>query len=135
MGKIILNGSSYMGGGSGIDYSTLEQDTGLKWIDGRPIYQKVYYANSIANNVSYKVDANFTPSVYDNSWAYELTWHYTFNNNLFSNLTAFGGGGGHIRVTSDNTNGLVIRNHATTVTATDIYVVIRYTKVADLPQS
>lgn len=24
----------------GIDYTTEEQDTGLKWIDGRPIYQK-----------------------------------------------------------------------------------------------
>lgn len=27
-------------GGGGIDYSTEEQDTGLKWIDGRTIYQK-----------------------------------------------------------------------------------------------
>jgi len=26
--------------GGGIDYSTEEQDTGLKWIDGRTIYQK-----------------------------------------------------------------------------------------------
>ena len=29
-------------GGGGIDYSTSEQDTGLKWIDGRKIYQKTY---------------------------------------------------------------------------------------------
>jgi hypothetical protein len=29
-------------GGGGVDYSTTEQDTGLKWIDGRPIYQKTY---------------------------------------------------------------------------------------------
>lgn len=28
--------------GSGIDYSTTEQDTGLKWIDGKPIYQKTF---------------------------------------------------------------------------------------------
>lgn len=26
----------------GVDFSTNEQDTGLKWIDGRPIYQKTY---------------------------------------------------------------------------------------------
>lgn len=26
----------------GVDYSTTEQDTGKKWIDGRPIYQKTY---------------------------------------------------------------------------------------------
>lgn len=29
-------------GGGGIDYSTSEQDTGVKWIDGKPIYQKTY---------------------------------------------------------------------------------------------
>jgi len=29
-------------GGGGIDYSTNEQDTGLKWIDGKPIYQKTF---------------------------------------------------------------------------------------------
>ena len=28
------------GGGGGIDYSTTEQDTGLKWIDGSAVYQK-----------------------------------------------------------------------------------------------
>lgn len=30
-----------------IDYSTTEQDTGIKWIDGKPVYQKVYYKTSI----------------------------------------------------------------------------------------
>ena len=29
-------------GGGGIDYSTTEQNTGLKWIDGKPIYQKTF---------------------------------------------------------------------------------------------
>lgn len=29
-------------GGGGVDYSTSEQSTGLKWIDGRPIYQRTY---------------------------------------------------------------------------------------------
>lgn len=36
------------GGGSsggGVDYSTTEQNTGLKWIDGKPIYQKSVNAN------------------------------------------------------------------------------------------
>lgn len=30
-------------GGGGIDYSTTEQDTGVKWIDGKPIYQKTIH--------------------------------------------------------------------------------------------
>lgn len=35
------------GGGGGIDYSTSEQDTGLKWIDGRSIYQITFITPSI----------------------------------------------------------------------------------------
>lgn len=35
----------------GISYSTEEQDTGLKWLDGKSIYQKtVVYTNAIAAN-------------------------------------------------------------------------------------
>lgn len=30
------------GGGGGINYSTTEQDTGLKWIDNKTIYQRTY---------------------------------------------------------------------------------------------
>lgn len=33
----------------GIDYKTTEQDTGLKWIDGRSIYQKTWSKDSIDN--------------------------------------------------------------------------------------
>lgn len=33
--------------GGGIDYSTTEQDTGVRWIDGKPIYQKTFV---ISNN-------------------------------------------------------------------------------------
>lgn len=32
----------HSGGGSSIDYSTTEQDTGVKWVDGKPIFQKTY---------------------------------------------------------------------------------------------
>lgn len=33
-------------GGGGVNYSTTEQDTGLKWIDGKPIYQKTIVKNN-----------------------------------------------------------------------------------------
>ena len=32
------------GGGGGVDYSSTEQDTGLKWTDDRPVYQKTIVA-------------------------------------------------------------------------------------------
>ena len=36
--------------GGGVDYSYLEQDTGLKWVDGRTIYQKTFTFSTPANN-------------------------------------------------------------------------------------
>ena len=33
----------------GIDYSTSEQDTGLKWIDGKSIYQKTFSFTGVRN--------------------------------------------------------------------------------------
>lgn len=33
----------------GVDYSTSEQDTGLKWIDGKSIYQKTFSFTGIRN--------------------------------------------------------------------------------------
>ena len=38
------------GGGSGIDFSTSEQDTGLLWIDGRHVYQKTINFGTLPNN-------------------------------------------------------------------------------------
>lgn len=47
------------GGGGGVDYSTTEQDTGLKWIDGKPIYQITYIWDSTTLNsfVSHDISA------------------------------------------------------------------------------
>ena len=42
-------GSGGGGGTGGIDYSTTEQDTGLKWIDGKPIYQKTVNVGALPN--------------------------------------------------------------------------------------
>lgn len=42
--------SNVGGSGGGVNYSTTEQDTGLKWIDGRTIYQRTFveHLNSIS---------------------------------------------------------------------------------------
>lgn len=37
--------SSSGGGGGGISYSTTEQNTGLKWVDGKDIYQRTFIPN------------------------------------------------------------------------------------------
>lgn len=38
----VQQGSTSQGSSGGIDYSTTEQKTGQKWIDGKDIYQKTY---------------------------------------------------------------------------------------------
>lgn len=44
----------HSGGGSSIDYSTTEQDTGIKWVDGKPIFQKTYvFDPPVAGGYSY----------------------------------------------------------------------------------
>lgn len=37
-------------------YSTNEIDTGYKWIDGKPVYRKVYILSAIAGNNSYTLN-------------------------------------------------------------------------------
>ena len=40
-------------GGGGIDYSTTEQNTGLKWIDGKPIYQKTFNITAVNTYINF----------------------------------------------------------------------------------
>lgn len=40
---------------SNMDYSTSEQDTGCKWIDGKPIYKKTVDTGALPNNTSKQV--------------------------------------------------------------------------------
>lgn len=44
----LLNMIETLPSGGGVDYSTTEQDTGLKWTDGKDIYQKSYEYTSIS---------------------------------------------------------------------------------------
>lgn len=51
------------GGGGGLpDYSTDEQSTGQKWIDGKDIYFKVYHADHLGNNTDVTLEENFGAS-------------------------------------------------------------------------
>ena len=41
---------------SDMDYSTSEQDTGCKWIDGKPIYKKTINIGALPNNTGKSVN-------------------------------------------------------------------------------
>ena len=45
--SITPDGTLSAQGGGGLNYSTEEQDTGLTWIDGRHVYQKSYYVQTM----------------------------------------------------------------------------------------
>lgn len=52
------------GGGSNISYSTNEQNTGLKWIDNKPIYQRTFTDLSYSLSwESHNAIANITPLI------------------------------------------------------------------------
>ena len=114
-----------------INYSTAEQNTGKKWIDGRPVYQKTIYQASINSNATLTIDENFTDSVYDHIWQTNISWEYTYQSNHFVVPQSFGGTGGNIFLNCRNT-GLLMSNRVG-VNATDVYITIEYTKVADIP--
>ncbi len=57
-------------GGGGIDYSTTEQDTGLKWVDDKPIYQKTF-------NTSINSSIDITALNIDNITEYKGMWRAT----------------------------------------------------------
>lgn len=72
-------------GGGGIDYSTTEQDTGLKWIDGRTIYQKSFIFENSSD--SFGQDFVFTSSSLINCMLIRgwNTWHNQDNNYCVTN--------------------------------------------------
>lgn len=44
------------------DYSTSEQATGQKWIDGKDVYFKVYHADQLGNNADVTLEEDFGAS-------------------------------------------------------------------------
>jgi hypothetical protein len=44
------------GAAGGVDYSTAETDTGLKWIDGKTVYQKVVNFGALPNAANKQVN-------------------------------------------------------------------------------
>lgn len=113
-------------GGGGIDYSTSEQNTGLKWIDGRPIYQKTFTLGTVAQGVSL-ISSNFKATTYDEVWQTDIHWRY---NTINLDVGNHGGTGGAIYVELYDNTGLYVVN-LSGVDATNFYVTLRYTKITD----
>lgn len=64
--------------GGGINYSTNEQDTGVKWIDGKTIYQKTYNIGNKVVNGNAWLDINLDGTNVENiiQWCGDCTFYY-----------------------------------------------------------
>ena len=105
------------GGGGGIDYSTTEQDTGLKWIDGKSIYQRTY---------NFDTDYNIPNS---STTSFSLDGIATFETIIKCYGTSSGGiYQGDIIINNNNgiADGTAVRNQAASVR----YLTVMYTKKA-----
>lgn len=110
----------------GVDYSTTEQDTGVKWTDGRSIYQRtVVYTPNLNTNSYVTIDNTITTSYADHVMVKDMDWKYSDYIVAGQNT---GGGGINITITS---GGVSLENMAG-VTAHDFYITLLYTKVSDL---
>ena len=68
----------------GVDYSTTEQDTGLKWTDGRTVYQKTINFGSLPNTSTKKVSHGVTDI--DVGWVFEGYCKNPTSVNGFTNM-------------------------------------------------
>ena len=108
-----------------IDYSTSEQDTGRKWIDGKPIYQKSYLKSSVGEFT------NELPSNVDTVINSEAILQYTASNNVkvITPIYMQTSGDYFNFVFVDST--LAIRNATTGMNNIKIAITIYYTKTTD----
>lgn len=104
-------------GKGGIDYSTEEQDTGLKWIDGKPIYQKTVTGLSIAGEWSgqyYFILANQPPLVADIDTMISAIGYTSDGNLVYVNIECNSNAWKYTRFISDTINTITIQYTKTT---------------------
>ena len=71
---------------SAIDYSINEQNTGQKWIDGKPIYQKTF---NVSANVSIDITSLNIDSIVDISGTFETASHGIYSVNMYALSTYY----------------------------------------------
>lgn len=109
---------------SDMDYSTSEQDTGCKWIDGKPIYKKTVYKSSISSG---DIDTAHGISNISKVIKHEA-FYVTSGSYKQLPIIANTSGGNYSVVWSVNSTNI---NTVSTATLSDFYITIWYTKTTD----
>lgn len=65
------------GGGGGVNYSLDEQDTGLQWLDGKPIYQKTLTVQITAQQMAVSLGQDIKVDNFVDIWGFIAGWSNT----------------------------------------------------------
>lgn len=116
-------------GGSSIDYSTLEQDTGMKWVDGKEIYQKTYYIASVSTGGNFYNLSNSQDNV-DSFVSYEWMATRSDGKHIMNNsfMPDWLGGSTGISEWDYDINHIRVKISAEYYSLSDVYITVRYTK-------
>lgn len=129
--KLRVNNTIYSipSGGSGIDYSTLEQDTGMKWVDGKEIYQKTYYIASVSTGGNFYNLSNSQDNV-DSFVSYEWMATRSDGKHIMNNsfMPDWIGGSTGISEWDYDINHIRVKISAEYYSLSDVYITVRYTK-------
>lgn len=103
-------------GGSGVNYSTSEQDTGLLWTDGTShVFQKtIEWSGSLGKNQSATLDSTikFSDLIYFTIIEKEFSCSSTASGSLFSNYYTNTVGGGNIEIAINDAVGIYMENYS-----------------------
>ena len=110
-----------------LSYSTTEQDTGAKWIDGKPIYRKAVDFGALPNTTTKTVNHNIP-----NIDTVIKTYGTTNNGTNFYNLphAALGGNQNNIPLFATKTV-ISVETGTNKTSFVDTKVIIEYTKTTD----
>lgn len=123
MGKIIYHEKEYSSGGWTNHYSTEEQFTGKYWIDGKPIYRRVFEINNPTDGSTIISNVNVISGTILN---YRANNQYAVNLAVNSSDATFQSGAYVFMV--NNEARLYNRG---SIPATKVVIILEYTKTTD----
>lgn len=114
-------------GGGLVNYSITEQDTGLRWINGKPIYQKTYYyiEGEARTSKNYDISSNDIDLVIESKGALKFG---SGGGNKWYTAPYNGGSGYYSSISATSTQIDVV---AEGYTFTEAIVTLLYTKTTD----
>lgn len=112
-------------GGSNINYSTEEQDTGLKWIDGKKIYQKTVSCGELPN----KTNKSIAHGIINMDVVVDLKGMAKNGSGLYVTVPLVNKDPG-VRLDADATN-IYLQSSDDWSNYSNAYITIQYTKTID----